>query len=203
MISDRLVLAFDVGTRNLGVCLLNDYVGKKASSVKEPPTLVVWKTFDLYEIEAKSKAEAAHRLALRLHAFLDTLDRLCSPFIPSLWNRLKLVGIESQAVSTAIMKRLECYLLSYFLLRCPHLSSGKVKVISASAKLKISGMKHEKIRSYNDRKQMAIKYMQHYMSLQMDVDDDPPKKLTRSDADRCDAALLALSMTKFSFAGAG
>ena len=198
MILDRLVLAFDVGTRNLGVCLLNDYVGK-GSHVKEPPTMVIWKTFDLYEEEARSKAEAAHRLALRLHAFLDSLDSMCRPFIPSLWSKLKLVGIESQAVSTAVMKRLECYLLSYFLLRCPHLSSGKVKVISASAKLKINGMDHEKARTYADRKQMAIDYMQQFMSLQMDADDDPPIKLARSDADRCDAALLALSMTRFSF----
>lgn len=199
--ADRLVLAFDVGTRNLGVCLLNDYIGRKSktSVVKEPPTFVIWRTFDLYEEEARSKAEAAHRLASRLHAFLDNLDGLCKPFIPSLWSKLKLVGIESQAVSTAVMKRLECYLLSYFLLRCPHLASGKVKVISASAKLKINGMDHEKIRAYSDRKLMAIKYMQLYMSLQMDVDDASPGKLARSDADRCDAALLALSLTRFSF----
>ena len=203
MIPNRLVLAFDVGTRNLGVCLLNDYVGdvvkKKAAAVKEPPTMVVWKTFDLYEVEAKSKGETAHRLALRLHAFLDALDTMCTPFVSSIWSRLKLVGIESQAVSTAVMKRLESYLLSYFLLRCPHLQSGKVKVISASAKLKINGMRHQKLKTYADRKVMAISYMQQYMSLQNDADDDEPAKLARSDADRCDAALLALSMTKFSF----
>ena len=203
MISDRLVLAFDVGTRNLGVCLLNDYIGtvikRKPPHIKFPPTMIIWKTFDLYEKEAKSQKECAHRLALRLHQFLDLLDQSYSPYIPSLWKKLKLVGIESQAVSTAVMKRLECYLLSYFLLRCPHLPSGKIKVISASAKLRLHGMDHEKIRNYNDRKEMAITYMQRYISLRLDADDVTLEKLARLDADRCDAALLALSMTKFSF----
>lgn len=203
--SKRLILAFDVGTRNLGVCLLNDYAVKyKVNIPLPPPTLVIWKTFDLYDGEVKSKkqqsAEPAHKLAQRLYAFLDNLDARCAPFVPSLWSELKMIGIESQAVSTMVMKRLESYLLSYFLLRCPHLTSGKVKVISATAKLRIKGMQHTKadVATYDERKRMAISYMQAFVQMYTDVDDDTPL-LKRSDADRCDASLLALSLTQFSF----
>lgn len=205
--TNRLILAFDVGTRNLGVCLLNDYFVKyDAQHRLPPPSIVLWRTFDLYEGERKTKkqqsAEPAHGLAQRLFSFLDRLDLLFAPFVPSLWKKIKLVGIESQAVSTMIMKRLESYLLSYFLLRCPTLSTGKIKVISASAKLRVKGMMHTKaeVANYDDRKRMAITYMQQFFRLYEDEEDVKDVYiLKRSDADRCDASLLALSLTKFSF----
>lgn len=122
--TQRIIVSFDIGVKNLAVCVLSV---NKESNVG---TVLVWKIIALAEV--KEKIPSIHELAGRLFMEMDTLVGEIEPY-----GEIDTVLVENQPSRlNGSMKSIQMMIYSYFQLRRHWEGTVKhVQMISASQKL--------------------------------------------------------------------
>lgn len=154
------VAGIDIGLKNFSTCIMRQSEMNKVTNLPERPQILDWRNSNLYADREGGKIikyEAADKLLSRLEKHLNEIgERIGS------WEIVNEVNIESQAASTNAIRRVETMVFAYFHFRYP---SIQVKTISASRKLSLVGMTHEKEDSatYKGRKKLAVHYGRLFM----------------------------------------
>lgn len=201
------VAGIDIGLKNFGLCVMRQNSIDPQTKMPNRPTILAWGNTNLYADRIGGKIikyEAADKLIKRLEAHLDEVGHGLDG-----WEKVNEVHIESQAASTNAIRRVESMVFAYFHFKHPSL---QVKSISASRKLMVTGMNHEKSESatYKGRKNLAIHYGRIYMKGEPEdspfkhILDSPPRQSRKKKGeirlaskgnkydDACDAILPCL-----------
>ncbi len=152
--SGYCVAGIDIGLKNFSICIIQQ------NEMPQLPTIVEWDNKNLYSdcVGGKIiKYEAADKLLHRLTLYLDQVG-----LVTKGWTDVSEVAIESQAVSTKAIQRVEAFVFAYFYHKHPHI---KAKTLSASRKLALPGMNHTKMatNTYKARKSLAIQYARQFL----------------------------------------